>query len=64
MIELIKDSNINFIGARKIAITCSVIAICAGIISIAVFLVVGLSILLSVSEKRARQAAVEYAPAD
>ena len=36
----------------------------AGIISIAVFLVVGLSILLSVSEKRARQAAVEYAPAD
>jgi len=36
----------------------------AGIISIAVFLVVGLVILLSVSEQRARQAAMEYAPAD
>ena len=36
----------------------------AGIISIAVFLVVGLTILLSVSEHRARQAALEYAPAD
>ncbi|MFM8370085.1 MAG: MFS transporter [Chloroflexota bacterium] len=36
----------------------------AGILSIAVFLVVGLFVLLSVSEKRARQAAVEYAPAD
>ena len=36
----------------------------AGIISIAVFLVVGLATLLSVSEQRARQAALEYAPAD
>ena len=36
----------------------------AGIVSIAVFLVVGLVILLSVSEQRARQAALEYAPAD
>ena len=36
----------------------------AGIMSIAVFLVVGLTILLSVSEQRARQAALEYAPAD
>jgi len=36
----------------------------AGIVSIAVFLVVGLVILLSVSEERARQAALEYAPAD
>ena len=36
----------------------------AGIISIAVFLVVGLVILLSVSEQRARKAALEYAPAD
>ena len=36
MIELIKDSNINFVGARKIAIICSMIAIVAGIGSIAV----------------------------
>ena len=36
----------------------------AGIISIAVFLVIGLVILFSVSEQRARQAALEYAPAD
>jgi UMF1 family MFS transporter len=36
----------------------------AGIVSIAVFLVVGFAILLSVSEQRARQAALEYAPAD
>ncbi len=36
----------------------------AGILSIAVFLVVGMVILLSVSEQRARQAALEYAPAD
>ena len=36
----------------------------AGIVSIAVFLVVGLAILLSVSEQRARQAALEYTPAD
>ena len=36
----------------------------AGILSIAVFLVVGLAILLSVSEQRARKAALEYAPAD
>lgn len=35
-----------------------------GIISIAVFLVVGMLVLLSVSEKRARQAALEYVPAD
>jgi len=36
----------------------------AGIISIAAFLVIGLAILYSVSEQRARQAALEYAPAD
>jgi preprotein translocase subunit SecF len=36
MIELIKDSNINFIGVRKIAVICSIIAIAAGIGSIAV----------------------------
>jgi MFS transporter, UMF1 family len=36
----------------------------AGILSIAVFLVVGLVILLSVSEQRARKAALDYAPAD
>jgi UMF1 family MFS transporter len=36
----------------------------AGIISIAVFLFTGLAVLLSVKEKRARQAALEYAPAD
>ena len=36
----------------------------AGIMSIAVFLVAGLMILLSVREQRARQAALEYAPAD
>lgn len=36
----------------------------AGIMSIAVFLVFGLVILLSVREKHARQAALEYAPAD
>ena len=36
----------------------------AGIISIAVFLVIGLFILLTVSDQRARQAALEYAPAD
>jgi len=36
----------------------------AGILSIAVFLVAGLVILLSVSEQRARKAALEYAPAD
>lgn len=36
----------------------------AGILSIAVFLVVGLVILLSVNEQRARKAALEYAPAD
>ena len=36
----------------------------AGIVSIAVFLVVGLTILLSVNEQRARKAALEYAPAD
>jgi len=36
----------------------------AGILSITVFLLVGLVILLSVSEQRARQAALEYAPAD
>ncbi|MCB9112607.1 MAG: MFS transporter [Anaerolineales bacterium] len=36
----------------------------AGILSIAVFLVVGMLILLTVSDQRARQAAVEYAPAD
>jgi len=36
----------------------------AGILSIAVFLIVGLVILLTVSEQRARGAALEYAPAD
>ena len=36
----------------------------AGILSIAVFLVVGMLILLTVSDQRARQAAVEYSPAD
>ncbi|MBN1759532.1 MAG: protein translocase subunit SecF [Chitinispirillaceae bacterium] len=36
MIELIKDSKINFIGVRHIAITCSVIAILAGIVSMAI----------------------------
>lgn len=36
----------------------------AGILSIAVFLVIGLAILLTVSDQRARQAALEYAPAD
>lgn len=36
----------------------------AGIVSIAVFLVVGLVALLSVREQHARQAALEYAPAD
>lgn len=36
----------------------------AGIVSIAVFLVVGLVVLLSVREQHARQAALEYAPAD
>ena len=36
MIELIKDSKINFIGVRHIAIICSVVAILAGIVSIAV----------------------------
>ncbi|NJC96340.1 MAG: hypothetical protein C3F07_01775 [Anaerolineales bacterium] len=36
----------------------------AGILSIAVFLVVGLGILLTVSDQRARKAALEYAPAD
>jgi UMF1 family MFS transporter len=36
----------------------------AGIISIAVFLVTGLVVLLTVQEQRARQAALEYAPAD
>jgi UMF1 family MFS transporter len=36
----------------------------AGILSIAVFLIVGLGVLLSVSEHRARKAALEYAPAD
>lgn len=35
-----------------------------GIISIAVFLVVGLLVLLTVSDQRARKAALEYAPAD
>ncbi len=35
----------------------------AGIVSIAVFLAIGLVILLSVNEKRARKAAEEYAPA-
>ena len=36
----------------------------AGIMSIAIFLLVGLSVLLTVREQRARQAALEYAPAD
>ncbi len=36
----------------------------AGIVSIAVFLVIGLVILLNVKEQHARQAALEYAPAD
>lgn len=36
MLELIKESKINFIGVRHIAITCSIIAILAGIGSIAV----------------------------
>ena len=36
----------------------------AGIISIGVFLVVGLLVLMTVSEGRARKAALEYAPAD
>lgn len=36
----------------------------AGIASIAVFLVVGLLVLLTVSDQRARRAALEYAPAD
>lgn len=36
----------------------------AGIISIAVFLVVGMLVLLTVSDQRARRAALEYAPAD
>ncbi|MBK7448003.1 MAG: MFS transporter [Anaerolineales bacterium] len=36
----------------------------AGILSIVVFLIVGTLVLLSVSEKRARQAALEYTPAD
>ena len=36
----------------------------AGIISIAVFLVLGLLVLLTVSDQRARHAALEYAPAD
>jgi UMF1 family MFS transporter len=36
----------------------------AGIVSIIVFLVIGLFVLFGVSEKRARQAAIEYAPAD
>lgn len=36
----------------------------AGIISIAVFLVAGLIVLLTVSEKRARQAALDYVPAE
>ena len=36
----------------------------AGIVSIAVFLAVGLVVLLTVREQRARQAALEYAPAD
>ncbi len=34
MIELIKNSNINFIGVRRIAITCSIVAILAGIVSV------------------------------
>ena len=36
MIELIKESKINFIGVRHIAVICSVVAILAGIVSIAV----------------------------
>lgn len=36
----------------------------AGIISIAVFLVIGMLVLLTVSDQRARRAALEYAPAD
>lgn len=36
----------------------------AGIISIAVFLVAGLIVLLAVNEKRARQAALDYVPAE
>jgi UMF1 family MFS transporter len=36
----------------------------AGIVSIAVFLGIGLIVLLSVREQHARQAALEYAPAD
>jgi MFS-type transporter involved in bile tolerance (Atg22 family) len=35
----------------------------AGLLVIVLFLVVGLVILLSVNEKRARQAAEEYSPA-
>jgi UMF1 family MFS transporter len=35
----------------------------AGILSIAIFLIVGMIILTTVNEKRARQAAVEYTPA-
>jgi preprotein translocase subunit SecF len=36
MIELIRESKINFIGVRHIAVICSVVAILAGIVSIAV----------------------------
>ncbi len=36
MIELIRESKINFIGVRHIAVICSVVAILAGISSIAV----------------------------
>jgi MFS-type transporter involved in bile tolerance (Atg22 family) len=36
----------------------------AGIISIAAFLGIGLIVLLNVREQHARQAALEYAPAD
>ena len=34
MIELVKDSNINFIGVRHIAITCSIIALLTGVGSV------------------------------
>lgn len=35
MLEIVKDSKINFIGVRKIAVTISIIAIFAGIVSVA-----------------------------
>lgn len=34
MFELVKNSNINFIGGRKIAVTCSIVALLAGVGSV------------------------------